>query len=175
LQYNQNVPLFKEAIILRDEAARLLRYPDHAPFRIEDKMAKTPKTVNDFLDDLRVQFAPGGVKETEYLKEIKKEDLISRGLESTNDGNYYLWDTRFYNRMMVEKEFSIDKQKIAEYFPLQSTIEGMLTIFEELFGFVFLKIDSEERIKLSGKTLLTSLPFVCAAPISNHLYRNRQS
>jgi metallopeptidase MepB len=90
-------------------------------------MAKTPKTVNDFLDDLRVQLAPGGVKETEHLKEIKKEDLTARGLEATNDGNYYLWDTRFYNRMMVEKEFSIDEQKIAEYFPLQSTIEGMLT------------------------------------------------
>ncbi len=134
LQCNQNVPLFKEAIILRDEAARLLGYLDHASFRIEDKMAKTPKTVNDFLDDLRVQLAPGGVKETEYLKEIKKEDLISPGLESTNDGNYYLWVTRFYNRMMVEKEFSIDGQKIAEYFPLQSTIEGMLAIFEELFG-----------------------------------------
>ena len=55
-------------------------------------MAKTPKTVNDFLDDLRVQLAPGGVKETEHLKEIKKEDLKSRGLEATNDGNYYLWE-----------------------------------------------------------------------------------
>lgn len=146
---NQNVPLFQEAVILRDEAARLLGYPDHASFRIEDKMAKTPKTVNDFLEDLRVQLAPGGAKETEHLKEIKKEDLKSRGLQAANDGNYYLWDTRFYNRMMVEKEFSIDEQKIAEYFPLQSTIEGMLTIFEELFGFVFVEVDSEERTKLS--------------------------
>ena len=91
-QCNQNVPLFKEAVILRDEAARLLGYPDHASFRIEDKMAKTPKTVNDFLEDLRVQLAPGGVKETEHLKAIKKEDLKSRGLETTNDGNYYLWE-----------------------------------------------------------------------------------
>ena len=55
-------------------------------------MAKTPNTVNDFLDDLRVQLAPGGVKETEHLKNIKKEDLKSRGLEATNDGNYYLWE-----------------------------------------------------------------------------------
>lgn len=159
-QCNQNVPLFKEAIILRDEAARLLGYPDHASFRIEDKMAKTPKTVNDFLDDLRVQLAPGGVKEIEHLKEIKKEDLQSRGLEATNDGNYYLWDTRFYNRMMVEKEFSIDEQKIADYFPLQSTIEGMLNIFEELFGFAFVEIDPEERTNLSGKSLLPRL-FTC--------------
>jgi metallopeptidase MepB len=118
-------------------------------------MAKTPKTVNDFLGDLRVQLAPGGVKEIEHLKEIKKEDLKSRGMEAAYDGNYYLWDSRFYNRMMVEKEFSIDEQEIAEYFPLQSTIEGMLNIFEELFGFVFVEIGSEEREKLSGKKSLT--------------------
>lgn len=113
-------------------------------------MAKTPKTVNDFLDDLRVQLAPGGEKEGAHLKDIKAADLKSRGLEATNDGNYYLWDHRFYNRLMVEQEFSIDEQKIADYFPLQSTIEGMLGIFEELFGFVFVEIQAEDRAKLSG-------------------------
>lgn len=113
-------------------------------------MAKTPKTVNDFLNDLRHQLAPGGVKEIEHLKEIKAEDLKTRGLEDTNDGNYYLWDHRFYNRMMVEKEFSIDEQEIANYFPLQHTVEGMLHIFEHLFGFVFIELDTEARTKLSG-------------------------
>ncbi|KAL2061547.1 hypothetical protein VTL71DRAFT_6924 [Oculimacula yallundae] len=146
---NANVPLFKEAIILRDEAARLLGYPDHASFRIEDKMAKTPKTVNDFLDDLRQQLAPGGAKEVAHLLEIKKEDLKARGLDSKDD-NYYLWDSRFYGRMMVEKEFSIDEQKIAEFFPLQSTIEGMLKIFEQLFGFVFVELTEEDKSKISS-------------------------
>lgn len=147
---NQNVPLFTEAIVLRDEAARLLGYPNWASFRIEDKMAKTPATVNEFLGDLRTQLAPGGVKETDHLKEIKAADLKTRGLEATNDGNYYLWDSRFYGRMMIEKEFSIDEQKIAEYFPLQSTVESMLGIFEELFGFVFVEVIGDDRTKISG-------------------------
>ena len=116
-------------------------------------MAKTPKTVNDFLGDLRVQLAPGGKKEVEHLMSIKREDLKSRGLETEDDGNYYLWDSRFYGRLMVEKEFSIDEQKISEYFPLQSTIEGMLNIFEELFGMVFVEITGEERAKISCEFL----------------------
>ncbi len=116
-------------------------------------MAKTPKTVNDFLTDLRHQLTPGGAKEVAHLKGIKKEDLKSRGLEDENDGNYYLWDSRFYDRIMVEKEFSIEEQKIAEYFPLQSTIEGMLSIFEHLFGLVFVEIGDEERAKLSRTCL----------------------
>jgi metallopeptidase MepB len=38
---------------------------------------------------------------------------------------------------MIENEYFINKQKIAKYFPLQSTIEGMLQISDELFGLVF--------------------------------------
>ena len=71
--------------------------------------------------------------------------------------------------MMVEKEYSIDEQKIAEYFPLQSTIEGMLNIFEELFGFVFVEITGEERTKLSGMSLPPTKP-----QLSNMCDSNRQ-
>jgi metallopeptidase MepB len=141
------VPLFKETVVLRDEAARLLGYPDHATLRIEDKMAKDPQTVNEFLGDLRSRLVAGGQKEVAHLRELKKSDVESRGM--TFDGQYYLWDHRFYDRLMVEKEFSIDETKIAEYFPLQSTVAGMLKIFEELFGFVFVELGTEERARLS--------------------------
>ncbi|KAI1097683.1 Metalloprotease [Jackrogersella minutella] len=144
---NQNGPLFKEAILLRDEAARLLGYPNHAAFRIEDKMAKDPAVVNSFLSDLRTRLAPGGEKERNHLLELKKKDEESRGLKP--DGNYYLWDHRFYDRMMVEQEYNIDEVKIAEYFPLQSTVRGMLHIFEELFGLVFVELDPDDRKRLS--------------------------
>ncbi|CAJ2514002.1 Uu.00g021210.m01.CDS01 [Anthostomella pinea] len=144
---NQNIPLFKEAILLRDEAARMLGYPNHAAFRIEDKMAKVPETVNTFLSDLRKRLVAGGEKERDHLLELKKKDEGSRGLKP--DGNYYLWDHRYYDRMMVEQEYSIDEVKIAEYFPLTSTIQGMLHIFEELFGMVFVELGKDERQRLS--------------------------
>lgn len=112
-------------------------------------MAKTPKTVWDFLNDLRTQLAPGGAKEVAHLLELKNNDLKARNMGQEIDGNYYLWDSRFYDRMMVEKEYSIDENKIADYFPLQSTIEGMLSIFEELMGFVFVELTPEDREKLS--------------------------
>ncbi|KAI1817930.1 peptidase family M3 [Poronia punctata] len=144
---NDNVPLFKETILLRDEAARMLGYPNHAAFRIEDKMAKTTETVNTFLADLRSKLTAGGAKEKNHLLELKKKDEEARGLQP--DQNFYLWDNRFYDRMMVEEEYSIDEGKIAEYFPLQSTVQGMLEIFEKLFGLVFVKLDHSERARLS--------------------------
>jgi metallopeptidase MepB len=137
-----NVELFKETIALRDEAARLLGYPNHATFRIEDKMAKTPKTVNDFLGDLRERLAPGGLKEIEKLKELKKS-------ESGNGDRYFLWDHRFYDTLMLERDFQLDQNRIAEYFPLQSSISGMLNIFEEIFGLHFVKVEGEHRDQIS--------------------------
>lgn len=146
---NQNVPLFREAIILRDEAARLLGYPNHATFRIEDKMARTPETVDKFLGDLRSRLKDGGAKEIAKLKELKAKDLKSRTPSEASDGHYFLWDHRFYDRMMLEQDYQLDHQQIAEFFPLQTTIRGMLKIFEELFGLEFVEIEGEERSKLS--------------------------
>ncbi|KAK3636502.1 metalloendopeptidase [Elasticomyces elasticus] len=139
---NQNVALFKEALVLRDEAARLLGYPNHATFRIEDKMAKTPKTVDDFLGDLRKRLAPGGLKEIEKLKELKKA-------ETGDADKYFLWDHRFYDTLMLERDFQLDQHKIAEYFPLQSSIDGMLKIFEELFGLAFVALEAKDRDTIS--------------------------
>lgn len=144
---NDNLPLFKETIVLRDEAARMLGYPNHAALRIEDKMAKTTDTVNTFLSDLRQRLTAGGEKERKHLLELKKKDEESRDLKP--DGKYYLWDHRYYDRMMIEQEYSIDETKIAEYFPLQNTVRGMLKIFEELFGLAFVQLSKEERSKIS--------------------------
>ena len=148
---NQNVPAFKETIVLRDEAARLLGYPNHATFRIEDKMAKTPKTVDDFLGDLRKRLSQGGLDEIEVLKKMKKEDVESRGEKF--DGHYFLWDHRYYDRLMEEKDYQLDQQLISEYFPLQTSIKGMLEIFEHLFGLSFVEVVGKDRdaISPSGK------------------------
>ncbi len=144
---NANAALFREAVLLRDEAARMLGYQNHAALRLEDKMAKTCETVDSFLGDLRKRLAAGGVTEVEKLLALKKEDTAALGLPF--DGNYYLWDHRYYDRLMIEKEYSIDENQIAEYFPLRPTVAGMLKIFEALFGFVFVELGPEERARIS--------------------------
>ena len=144
---NQNAPLFKETIVLRDEAARLLGYKNHAEFRIEDKMAESPSYVDNFLSDLRTRLTPGGKKEAEVLKQIKKEHLESKGKEF--DGHYYAWDHRFYSRIQLERDFQLDQDKVGEYFPIQTTLEGMMNIFETLLGLKFVAVVGEDRAAIS--------------------------
>ena len=145
----QNIPIFREVILLRDEAARLLGYPNHAAFIIEDKMTKSPERVDEFLGDLRKRLTKGGASERKVLTEMKKQDLESRGLEKSFDGNYYLWDHRYYDRLMLENDYSVDQEKISQWFPLEASIRGMLTIFETLFGLIFVEITGADRSSLS--------------------------
>ncbi|KAG5918406.1 hypothetical protein E4U42_006867 [Claviceps africana] len=142
-----NIPLFREIIVLRDEAARLIGYPDHASLIISQKMAKTPERVNEFLGDLRKRLAPGGAKEYEHLLQYKKRGCEERG--APFDGNLNLWDYSFHSRIMKEKEFSIDENDISQYFPVESTYQGMLKIFEKIFGLVFVELSQEDRSRLS--------------------------
>ncbi|KAG6023843.1 hypothetical protein E4U41_001915 [Claviceps citrina] len=142
-----NVPLFREIIALRDEAARLIGYPDHASLVISDKMAKTPDRVNEFLGHLRERLAPGGAREYEHLLEYKKKHCEERG--APFDGNLNIWDFSFYSRIMKETEHRVDENEVSQYFPVESTYQGMLKIFENIFGFVFVELTPEDRTRLS--------------------------
>ncbi|KAF2167404.1 hypothetical protein M409DRAFT_36542 [Zasmidium cellare ATCC 36951] len=135
---NENVPLLEKAFILRDEAARLLGYSNHAEYRLEDKMEKSPQKINDFLEDVRLKLVPKGRVAIERLKQLKTEGLTARG--EGNDGKFYLWDQSYYSRILVQRDYAVDHEKLAEYFPLDWVIERMLEIFAELMGMAFHQI-----------------------------------
>ena len=138
---------FKEIIELRDEAARILGYENHAAVRLEEKMAKKPEPVMEFLNKLRNGLTEGGRREADELLAFKKADCEERG--APFDGNLYMWDSAFYQRLVKEKNFSVDEVAISQYFPVESTFAGMLKIFEEIFGMAFVELKEEERARLS--------------------------
>ncbi|KAF3200987.1 hypothetical protein TWF106_003095 [Orbilia oligospora] len=144
-----NLPRFDKTIRLRHEKARLLGYENHAQYVLKEKMAKSPEKVNSFLGDLRSKLTEGGRAEVQKLKLLKKTDVEARGLSF--DDKYYLWDHRFYDRLVREQEFNIDENKIAEYFPLQKCVDGMLTIFERLFGLKFVQVAEDGAQVGSGE------------------------
>ncbi|EWC44115.1 hypothetical protein DRE_07172 [Drechslerella stenobrocha 248] len=145
----ENLDRFDKTIRLRHEKAQLLGYKTHAEYVLAEKMAKSPEKVNAFLSDLRSKLTEGGRKEVDKLKRLKKSDVESRGLSF--DDKYYLWDHRFYDRLTREIDYSIDENAIAEYFPLQKCVDGMLAIFEKLFGLKFVQVVETDAEVGSGE------------------------
>ena len=136
----QNGPLYREVFILRDEAARLMGYPNHAAFRTESKMVKTPDVVNVFLGNVRTQLKTRRDEEIDLLLQLKREDLEARGVEVPESEKLYLWDREYYDRILKEKYHSFNQNEIAEYFSLDKTLSGMFKIYSHIFGLHFVEV-----------------------------------
>ncbi|KAJ7175804.1 metallopeptidase MepB [Mycena filopes] len=130
-----NVPLVEKFLALRRQIAKLLKYPTWADYRTETKMAKTGKTVVDFLDDLETKLKPVGIKDRETLLAMKKEDHAARGLPF--DGEFYIWDYRYYDRLYVEKTLDLDDMLVKEYFPVSVVVPAIIEIYQNLLGVRF--------------------------------------
>ncbi len=74
IQFKVNVPILKEAVVLRDEAARMLGFPNHAAFKLQEKMTHDVNPVDALLSDLRTGLTKGGDSERARLTELKNAD-----------------------------------------------------------------------------------------------------
>ena len=109
-------------------------------------MAKTPEAVKALLDDLVSRANRHKGKELAELLELKKTTMESKGLPF--DGELYTWDMPYLTRLMSHDR-AIDLSDIAEYFPLQPTVNAMLNLFGNLLGFVFTQVTESDRSRLS--------------------------
>lgn len=89
-----NVQIMKDVLELRLQAAHLLKYSNHAQFRLEIKMAKTESAVMEFLTGLRVRLQSLAEQELQELLELKKSEKDAKGLPF--DGKINAWDFQVF-------------------------------------------------------------------------------
>ncbi|KAI9323370.1 hypothetical protein BX666DRAFT_2116999 [Dichotomocladium elegans] len=140
----ENIVLLEEALRLRRKCAKILGYPTHADFVLEVKMAKTVEAVRNFLNDLATKLHQPGLKDIETLKQLKKEEKEQRG--EAFDGAVNAWDTGYYERILLEKEYSVDQEEIRKYFSLEPTVQKMLEIYERVLGLKFVKVPTDKAV-----------------------------
>ncbi|KAL5513671.1 PRD1 [Sanghuangporus vaninii] len=137
-----NVPILSKALELRREIAPLLGYSTWADFITEEKMAKSAKGVTEFLNDLEQKLRPVGSKDRETLLAMKQKEHKSLGLPF--DGEFYIWDYRYYDRKYTEEHLSLDDSLVKEYFPVAFVVPAVLEIYQKLLGVRFEPIKSPE-------------------------------
>jgi thimet oligopeptidase len=119
-----NVKLMEDAIALRRKIARLLGYPTFADYVLADRMAANGANVFAFLE-----------RTWGRLKKKGRKELRAR-LKVKGDGSRVLnaWEWRYYNNRLKKEKYSIDHEKIKEYFPLETVVKGMFEVFGEVLG-----------------------------------------
>jgi len=114
---------------LRYDRARLLGYQNHAHFVLEERMAKSPDTVRQFLEDLLEKALPAARRELQELSDFAKERDSLSSLEK--------WDSTYYAEKLKQEKFSLDEEELKPYFELGRVLEGMFQVAGNLFGLRF--------------------------------------
>jgi len=117
-----NVALLEKAIGLRRRIAKLLGYKNYADYVLSDRMAGNSTAVKEFQERLRLRLKAKG--KAELAERIK--------LKGGKEKFLHAWETAYYNNLLKKTKYSIDEEKIKEYFPLETVLSGMLDTFGNL-------------------------------------------
>jgi len=130
-----NLPILKKTLTLRREAAALLGYKNHAAYALETRMAGNLATVESFLDRLVGTLRLNSERELSALVAFKDKEL-----GAASDHVIHAWDLRYYENQALRAR-GVDKEKIKDYFPLETVLAGMLDVYQRLLGLRFRSIE----------------------------------
>ena len=121
---NNNSKIILEIITQRQKRSKLLGYDSHADFVLEERMAKSVKNVNDFLDDLTEKAKPFAKQEWKAMELFAKKKLNLKDLEK--------WDSAFVSEKLKEAELQLNEQELKPYFELDQVLNGLFEIVKKL-------------------------------------------
>lgn len=116
--YPENEETLKRLIAKRESLAKQLGFSSFSSFSLSSQMVQSPERAEDFLQKVRVGAAKKAASEIAELK----LDQLER------------YDQFFMANEFKKKHFSVDQSKVAEYFPMEKTIEGLMHVYEQFFG-----------------------------------------
>jgi peptidyl-dipeptidase Dcp len=123
---NQN--LIKELLNLKQQKAELLGYANYADYVLEERMAKSPTKVIDFLNELLTKAKPYAEKEIEELKALAKAD----GIDEMQG-----YDHAFYAEKLRKAKYDLNDEELKPYFPLEQVQKAVFGLSKQLFGLIF--------------------------------------
>lgn len=123
-----NQKLIKEILDLKQQKSELLGYTTYADFVLEERMAKSPTKVLDFLNELLTKAKPYAEKEIEELKVLAKAD----GIEDMQS-----YDHSFYAEKLRKEKYDLNDEELKPYFPLDQVQDAVFGLAGKLFGLTF--------------------------------------
>jgi len=129
---NKNV--IKELIDLRLKKAQIMGFENFAQYQLQDKMAKTPESVYELLDQLWGPALNVARKEAADMEEIIKDNNIPITLEAQ--------DWRFFFEQSKERNFDISDALLRPYFQLENVREGIFYVCNRLYGITFRELSN---------------------------------
>ena len=130
-----NTEIVKQIVDLRIKIANILGYETYADYALENRMAKTTPTVNEFIKNLlepSMKYAKKDV--ADVFAYAKKNGFEGKGLES--------WDFSYWSERYQEAEYSLSAEELKPYFQLESCIDAVFGLANRLYGVNFKELNN---------------------------------
>ncbi len=124
-----NNSIITQILQLRAERAKLLGYPTHAQWRLENTMAKTPENAMNLMKRVWPAAVARVKEEVADMQALAEKDVKGIKIEP--------WDYRYYMEKVRKARYDLDQNEIKPYLQLDKMREGMFWVAGELFGFSF--------------------------------------
>lgn len=128
---HDNNKAITEILRLRAERAKLLGYPTHAHWRLEDSMAKNPERAMQLMEEVW----PAAVQRVH--EEVKDMTDLAKKETKGQKTSIKPWDYRFYAEKVRKAKYDLDETEVKNYLQLEKLREGMFWVAGELFNFKF--------------------------------------
>ena len=139
---HDNNKLISEVLRLRSERAKLLGYPTHAHWRLENAMAKTPERATALMEEV---WKPAVARVHEEVADMQAIAEGVRGEAKSGDKRKIApWDYRFYAEKVRKAKYDLDENEVKPYLQLEKLREGMFWVAGELLGFVFTPLGAHD-------------------------------
>jgi thimet oligopeptidase len=122
-----NTKLLTESVALRAQIAHLMGFKNWADYRTDGRMAQNSEKVLDFLTGLKKKLALRNQDDFAKLLAFKKESLPEA--KSLNQE-----DVTYYSYQLKKRDYSLDNEKIREYFPADVVIAGLFQVYSKMLG-----------------------------------------
>jgi peptidyl-dipeptidase Dcp len=130
-----NREVIAQLVKLRAERARLLGYPDHAAYVLEDESAGNPTAVAGMIR----QVAPAALQRArEEAADIQKLIDAQAAARAVPSFTLQPWDWSFYAEQVRKAHYAFDQAQVAPYFELERVMrDGLFYAAHELYGLSF--------------------------------------
>jgi peptidyl-dipeptidase Dcp len=132
---NDTKALIAQIVKLRADRARLLGYPSHAHWRMEDTMAGDPERAMELM--MRVW--PAAV--ARVGEEVADMHAIAR--REGQDITIEPWDYLYYAEKVRQDRYDLDQNEIKPYFELNNMMQAAFWTAEQLYGLTFREITGQ--------------------------------
>jgi peptidyl-dipeptidase Dcp len=125
-----------EIVKLRADRARLLGFPTHAHWRMDDTMAKDPAAANALMQRVWPAAVARVREEVADMQKVADREARRRADRITIEP----WDYRYYAEKVRKARYDLDQNEIKPYLELNNVIDASYWMAEELYGLSFKEV-----------------------------------